>query len=382
MSGTLNIAVVGGGPAGLYFALLTKRDHPRHRVTVFERNPANSTFGFGVVFSRRTLEVFRQTDRLSYEAILQGAETWDSVDVVHRDERIAVHGNAFAGIERIHLLHVLQERCRALGVELHFERPIESLEELSDADLVLAADGVGSRLRDQHPDSFGTRIDARSNHYIWLGTRHRFEGLTLTFRTVQEGLFIAHSYRFSPSMSTFIVECDRDTFLRAGLEGRPVEDSLRFLERVFERDLGGEPLDSNLSRWIQFLIVKNERWYHGRVALAGDAAHTAHFSIGSGTKLAMEDSIALWQALTDVEDPEKALPLYQERRRPQVEEFQAAAFTSLRWFETAHTRMHLAPIEIAWDLMTRSGRVDLESLRRRDPAFIEAHDRFRARRKA
>ncbi|HEX8283430.1 MAG TPA: FAD-dependent monooxygenase [Pyrinomonadaceae bacterium] len=380
----MKINVIGGGPAGLYFALLMRRHDASCEVTVYERNPPDATFGWGVVFSGRTLRNLREADPESHRRITESFETWDNVDVVLRDEKISVRGNDFSGVARLALLNVLQGRCRELGVRLLFNTAVEDVGALADGcDLLVGADGVGSLVRERYADEFRPALAQGRNKYIWYGTRRLFHGLTLTFRESEAGVFAAHSYKFGRELSTFIVECDEGTWARAGLDRMPDAEARGYLARVFGRDLAGEELLSNNSRWINFLLVRNGRWSRGNVVLLGDALHTAHFSIGSGTKLAIEDSIALFRhvsACAGGADVSAALEEFERERRPVIEEYQQAADESRVWFERAGEHYaRLAPLPFAYSLMTRSRRVDMESLRRRDPAFVAAYEEAAAR---
>jgi anthraniloyl-CoA monooxygenase len=369
----MRINVIGGGPAGLYFALLMKRHGVAREVSVYERNPPGATFGWGVVFSGRTLRNLREADEVSHRRITESFETWDNVDVVLRDSKITVRGNDFSGIARLKLLNILQERCAELGVDLRFNTAVEDVDTLAqECDLLVGADGVGSFVRERYAEEFRPTLAAGENRYIWYGTRRLFHGLTLTFRETEGGVFAAHSYKFSKELSTFIVECDEETWRRAGLDRMTDAESREYLGRVFARDLEGEELLSNNSRWINFLLVKNARWGRGNVVLLGDALHTAHFSIGSGTKLAIEDSIELFRHFAAGLDVPAALEAFERARRPVVEEYQRAADESRVWFERAREYVGLEPLPFAYSLMTRSTRVDRESLRRRDPAFVAA----------
>jgi anthraniloyl-CoA monooxygenase len=374
----VRITVIGGGPAGLYFSILMKRLDRRHEITVYERNAPGDTFGWGVVFSDKTLSYLRDNDSESYADITGAFEIWDNVDVVHKDRKITIKGNKFSGIARIALLNILQQRCRELGVDLRFESEVSDLEAVAASDLLVGADGVNSLVRKRYEDVFQPALDVRGNKYIWYGTEQLFHGLTLTFRESDAGVFAAHSYKFNRSLSTFIVECSEQTWRAAELDRVPEQEGCAYLARVFERDLGGHPLLSNNSKWINFVMVKNRRWSAGNAVLLGDALHTAHFSIGSGTKLALEDAIALRGCFETTEDVESALRAFERVRRPVVEEYQAAAYESLLWFESVADRMHLDPLPFAYSLMTRSKKIDHENLRRRDGQFIAAYDAWRS----
>src|SRR6185312_10649455 len=298
---------------------------------------------------------------------------WDNVDVVHRDEKISIHGNSFSGISRLQLLKLLQDRCTELGVELHFKTEVNNVAELAAAcDLLIGADGVNSTIRSLYEPHFQPTLNVRPNKYIWYGTNQLFHGLTLTFRERAGGVFAAHSYKFYQNTSTFIIECDPETWTKAGFETMADAETREYLEKVFAQDLDGHPLLSNNSKWINFLNVKNANWCYENIVMLGDALHTAHFSIGSGTKLALEDSIALKQCFDKTPDVKTVLREFEKVRKPVIEEYQAAALESCIWFENARQYMHLSPIELAYVIMTRSGRVDDESLRRRDPAFMAA----------
>ncbi len=371
----MKINIIGGGPAGLYFAILLKQTDLNHDINVYERNGPADTFGWGVVFSGKTLAHLRQADNKSYQRITDCFETWDNVDVIHRDEKISVHGNSFSGIARIDLLNILQERSIELGVEVIFRSELRADDiEPDNQDLLVGADGVNSTVRQKYSQVFKPELRTRSNRYIWYGTNQLFHGLTLTFRKYEGGVFAAHSYKFSKTTSTFIVECDEDTWDNAGFANLSDEETREFLGRVFARDLGGHELLSNNSKWINFVDVKNRHWSHRNVVLLGDALHTAHFSIGSGTKLALEDAISLKQAFEHTNDVAPALKEFERIRKPIIEEYQAAAVESCIWFENAREYMHLEPVPFAFALMTRSGRVDYESLRRRDPEFIARYE--------
>jgi anthraniloyl-CoA monooxygenase len=371
----MKINIIGGGPAGMYFAILMKKADPTHEITIYERNGPNDTFGWGVVFSGKTLANLRAADPESHAEITRAFEAWDNVDLVYQDSKISIHGNSFSGIARLQLLKILQRRCEELGVELLFRTEVPDADSLRAAcDLLVAADGVNSTARKQYSEYFVPSLDVRPNRYIWYGTKRLFQGLTLTFREYEAGVFAAHSYKFNKTTSTFIVECDPETWDAAGFSAMSDDATRGYLERVFAKDLDGESLLSNNSKWINFVLVKNQNWFFENVVLLGDALHTAHFSIGSGTKLALEDAIALFERFTATESVAAALGDFESTRKPIIEEYQAAAYESMRWFENAQQYMNLRPIELAYAVMMRSGRVDYEDLKKRDPGFIAAYE--------
>lgn len=371
----MKINIIGGGPAGLYFAILMKKSKPEHQVTVYERNGPDDTFGWGVVFSGKTLRNLRAADAESHAEITRAFAAWDNVDVVHHGGKISIHGNSFSGIARLQLLKILQRRCEQLGVELLFRTEVPDVDLLrTSSDLLVAADGVNSTARKQYSNHFVPSLDVRPNRYIWYGTNTLFHGLTLTFREHEAGVFAAHSYKFNKTTSTFIIECDQETWDTAGFSMMSEDETRGYLERVFAKDLDGQSLLSNNSKWISFLLVRNEKWFFENVVMIGDALHTAHFSIGSGTKLALEDAIALFECFTRTETIAAGLKEFEATRKPVIEEYQAAAYESMRWFENARDYVSLGPIELAYALMMRSGRVDYEDLKKRDPGFIAAYE--------
>jgi anthraniloyl-CoA monooxygenase len=371
----MKINIIGGGPAGLYFAILMKRSDPARNITIHERNGPDDTFGWGVVFSGSTLENLSEADEASHAEIRHNFKAWDNVDVILGDSKISIHGNSFSGIARLQLLKILQRRCEELGVRLLFRTEVADIDRLrSDCDLLLGADGINSTVRQQYAARFRPNLSARSNRYIWYGTHQLFHGLTLTFRENEAGVFASHSYKFNEATSTFIVECDPQTWDGAGFARMTDEQTRAYLEAVFSKDLKGQRLLSNNSKWINFVLVKNDPWSFENVVLIGDALHTAHFSIGSGTKLAMEDAIALHQCFQKTGDVSSALVEFESTRKPVIEDYQAAAYESMLWFERARQYMPLSPIELAYSLMTRSGRVDFEELKKRDPEFIAAYE--------
>ena len=372
----MKIVVAGAGPAGLLFALLTRRRHPDYDIEVFEQNAPDATFGFGVVFSRGALEFLARDEPALHAALAHALESWPMQRIVHRDERIDIDGNGFSAIGRLQLLQLLQARCRAAGVVMNFGRVIDP-ESLPRADLIVAADGVNSAIRTRHADFFRPRTALLTNRFAWYGTRRIFECLTLTFRETDHGPFVAHHYRYSPGMSTFIVECEEATWERAGFATMTDAESRRYCEKVFARDLGGRPLLSNKSLWRSFALLENERWTHGNVVLIGDALRTVHFSIGSGTRLAFDDAIALSRALDGAPSIGAALMAFERQRRPVVEKLVAAANRSSYWYERLSDRMAVEPWRLAYDYMTRSGRMTDERLREEAPEFMRLVHRHR-----
>ena len=367
----MKINIIGGGPAGMYFAILMKKADPSHQIKIFERNGPDDTFGWGVVFSGKTLKTLHKADEESHHEITRTFEAWDNVDVVHGNSKVSVHGNSFTGIARLQLLKILQRRCAELDIEVAFRTEIVDIDSLQEhCDLLVAADGVNSTVRQHYTENFKPTLDIRPNRYIWYGTNQLFHGLTLTFRESEAGVFAAHSYKFNQTTSTFIVECDPRMWERAGFVDMTDEQTREFLSAVFAKDLDGRQLLSNNSKWINFVLVKNAKWSFENVVLLGDALHTAHFSIGSGTKLAMEDAVGLQNCLSRIADVPKALAEFESTRKPVIEDYQAAAYESMVWFENAPQRMDLSPTELAFSLMTRSGRVNYEDLKKRDPEFI------------
>jgi len=370
----MKINIIGGGPAGMYFAILMKQADVSHEITVYERNGPDDTFGWGVVFSGKTLANLRAADETSHTEITRDFEAWDNVDVVKDDEKISIHGNSFSGIARIRLLKILQRRCEALRIGINFRDEVNDIESFrGDCDLLVGADGVNSTLRQAFAEKFQPNLSTRPNKYIWYGTNHLFHGLTLTFRENDAGVFAAHSYKFDKRTSTFIVECDPLTWSNAGFDTMSDQQTRAYIAEVFGRDLQGHPLLSNNSKWINFLLVKNASWHFENVVLLGDALHTAHFSIGSGTKLAMEDAIALKSAFDRAANVAAALQEFERTRKPIIEDYQAAAYESMVWFENARDYMQLSPIEVAYSVMKRSGRVNDEELRKRDPEFVKEY---------
>ncbi|GAB2813607.1 bifunctional salicylyl-CoA 5-hydroxylase/oxidoreductase [Lentzea nigeriaca] len=378
----MKIAVVGGGPGGLYFAALMKQLDPAHDITVWERNAPDDTFGFGVVFSDETLGGIENADPEFADAMARRFARWTDIDIHYRGESHTVGGQGFAAMSRKELLRLLQERCRALGVTVHFSTPAPDAHHLREShDLVVAADGLNSLVRQSFSDSFRPVLDRGHNKYMWLGTDLVFEAFQFFIKDTEWGTMQVHGYPYSDSGSTFIVEMRSDVWRRAGFdtgeEFPPGASDDRAVERIrelFAEELAGHQVFANNSKWLSFTTVRNERWHHGNLVLVGDAAHTAHFSIGSGTKLAMEDSLALAACLHEHQDVETALTAYEAERRPVVESTQRAAQASLEWFENIGMYVGQEPTRFCFNLLTRSRRITYDNLRTRDAEFADRVD--------
>jgi anthraniloyl-CoA monooxygenase len=377
----MNVQVLGAGPAGLYAALLLKKRHPRSQGAVTERNPRGATYGWGVVFSDRTLTGLREADFPTYTRITDSFVLWEAIDIHVHNELLRCDGHAFAGIGRRHLLTILQERCAELGVELRFETELDGADKLlAGADLIIAADGANSRTRQLHADWFEPRASEGQARYIWFGTDKVYDAFTFIFRDTPHGLFQVHAYPFDARTSTFIVECRAETWRKAGLEDADEAHSLAFCQQLFADHLGPHRLMSNRSMWLTFMTLHCRRWSHDNLVLLGDAAHTAHFSIGSGTKLALEDAIALANAFEAAPDAARevraTLRQYELGRRPRVEATQRAAAESQRYFENVARYKDFAPRQFAFHLLTRSGRINYDNLKQRDPYFVAGVERW------
>ena len=365
------IHIVGAGPAGLLFALLIKRRFPDWRVAVFEQNPPGATFGFGVVFSLNALAFLERDVPDFHRQLVSRLESWPMQRIVHRGERIDIDGNGFSAIGRLELNQFLQELCVKAGVAIAYHRPVAALDEVAGCDLLVGADGANSFVRRALREEFEPRLEWLTNRFAWYGTRQLFECLSLTFRANADGSFVAHHYRHSQTMSTFVVECDEVTWRRAGLDRMSDDESRAYCERVFAPDLERNPLVSNKSIWRQFPLLAARRWFAGNTLLIGDALRTVHFSIGSGTRLAFEDAIALDRALAEAgDDVPRALAGFERERRPVVEKIMAAANASSYWYERLAEKMKLQPWKLAYDYMTRSGRMTDERLRELSPKFM------------
>ena len=379
----MRIVCIGGGPAGLFLSILMRGASEEHEVTVLERNPPSATYGFGVVFSDATLEEIAAADPPSYAEITRHFHHWDDIDIHYRGERLRSTGHGFSGLARSALLEILSERACELGVDLRTGVDVDDLGPWRDADLVVAADGVNSTVRELHRDRFGPEIDRRPNRFVWLGTTRPFEAFTFYFREDAHGLWRVHAYQYGPTRedgtadSTFIVEAREETWAATGMDPDDEEAAAAFCADLFEEELRGHPLVRNRSIWRRFPTLRTRRWWHENIVLIGDAAHTAHFSVGSGTRMAMIDAIALRRALEEhggrVCD---ALPAYQEARKPEVESLQRAARASLEWFEGTERYMDDEPLQFSFSLLTRSLRITHQDLRVRDPELTRRVDRW------
>jgi len=371
----MRIVGIGAGPAALYFSILMKRAHPESDITLYERNQPDDTFGWGVVFSDETLGGFELADRKTYDEITRRFAYWTDMDTFYGGTCVRSTGHGFCGMSRKELLKVFHRRCRELGVKIEFGHDVTDVEAVRlDADLVLGADGVNSLVRDTYAEHFVPDIDWRKCKFTWLGTTLPLEAFTFIFRENEHGLFQVHAYPFQRDLSTFIVECHEDVWKRAGLDSADEAQTVAYVRELFSDHLEGHELLTNMSVWRTFPTIKNATWHYENVVLMGDAAHTAHFSIGSGTKLAMEDAITLSEAFKEhgTSDVGKVLDIYEESRRVEVIKIQKAAQTSLEWFENSARYMTQHPVQFSFNLMTRSKRITYDNLRVRDPKLVDA----------
>lgn len=375
------VVFIGGGPAGLYGSILLKKAQPDLKIEVYERNRPDDTFGWGVVFSDQTMSGFCAADPESHDAIIRDFHHWDDIDVHFRGEMIRSSGHGFCGIGRRRLLNIFQERADALGVEQHFQSEIGDLEPFADADLIIAADGVNSRVRSRHADVFKPDIAVGKCRFIWLGTRQKFDAFTFAFEETEHGWFQVHAYQFSDDLSTVIVETREETWRAHGLDGYSTEQSIAFCESLFAKYLGGCALMSNAnhlrgSAWLNFNRVLCAQWHHGNIVLIGDAAHTAHFGIGSGTKLAMEDAMSLVSRVAKATDVRQGLQTYQAERSLEALRLQSAARNRMEWFENVARYANLEPRQFAYALLTGSQRIGHANLKLRDSAFVADYERW------
>ena len=373
-----NIEILGAGPAGLYASILLKTLVPSAQIRVTEQNPDDATFGFGVVFSDQALDFLRVDDPHCHALIAPHMERWRSMDLSLAGERVTLDGIGFAAIGRLRLLQILQQRAAELGVTTRFGYELTAIEEIeTGADLVVGADGVNSLLRRSYADQFSPRLEYFDNHFAWFGTARAFDTLTQTFIRSPQGALNAHHYRYSPNMSTFIVECDHDSFVAHGFAEMDEQASADACARLFADTLEAAPLLLNHSHWRRFPRLSCTNWVFGRRVILGDAAHSAHFSIGSGTRLAFEDAIALVGALRESDDLATALQRFQQQRQPIVHKIVEAASRSARWYENFSSHMDLPAMQFGYEYLARSGRMDLDRLRLISPQFVGRYEEFK-----
>lgn len=376
----MKIKIAGGGPAGLYFACLAKKFDPRCEVDVYERNPPDATYGFGVVLAEGGLKHLQQIDSESYERIVAEMQMLSDQLLEHPEGSVIIDSTVQAGaIARLKLLEVLQQCCIERGVRLHFHREIASLDELRDADLIVASDGVNSRIRAHHAREFGTDAWHLKNRYAWYGVEQPYDKSALVFRRVGNGVLVAHYYRYSETMSTFVVECDESTWFESGLADMNDEQRRLYSERAFADHLHGQPLIANHSMWRQFAVVSNQRCVYNNIVLLGDAQRSVHFSIGSGTRLALEDGARLYTSVAENDgDIARSLAHFEQNRSLAVEPLVAAARHSYEWYERFRDKLQLAPLDFAYDFMTRTGRMSDRRLGQRHPRFLERFQQYKS----
>ena len=374
----MKIVIVGAGPAGLYLSLLLKRCGLDLDLTVYEQNAPDATFGFGVVFSDSALEFLKDDDPATHAAITPELERWSNIKIAHRGRTMTIDGVGFTAVGRLHLLTILQREARSAGVDIRYNEPVRDLAQFHDADLIVGADGLNSLVRGSDETRFGTTIRHLTNRFAWFGTTKTFDALTQTFVASRYGHFNAHHYRYAPAMSTFIIECDETTFLAGGFDTMGEDQTRVVMQDVFAEALDGHALVSNRSVWRRFPVVRNETWSAGNKVILGDALHTAHFSIGSGTRLAIEDAIALVRALkAHRNDVPEALARYEAERKPVLDVLVNAANASAAWYERFAEHMALPPYEFAMSYLMRTGRMTETKLRRQSPRFMADYERHR-----
>ncbi len=372
----MKVNVIGGGPAGLYLGIMMKKADPAHEIHLFERNRSDDTFGFGVVFSDATLSHFLGFDPESYERITGEFAYWDTIEVRYRNRAIRSSGHGFCGISRQRLLSLLQERAEALGVRMDFEADITDVDKFRDADLMVGADGVNSTVREAYADRFKPRIDKRKTRFVWLGTTKTFGPFTFIFRPNEHGWFYVHAYQYADNATTWIVECHEDTWRNAGLDTASEADTIAYFEDLYREELDGHPLLANRSLWRDFPVVDCRHWHFDNVVMLGDAVHTAQFSIGSGTKIAMEGAAALSTALNANDDVPTALQAYEDARRDEVGALQSSALISLQWYENARRYDDFEPEQYVFNFLARTKSMTYEALATRDRAYVDGIDRW------
>ena len=368
----MKVTVIGGGPGGLYFSILLKKAMPDCDISIYERNKADDSFGFGVVFSDETLSEFLTRDPQSYDLIRSRFAYWDELDVARDGEKVRITGNGFCGCSRKTLLQLLQQRCHEEGVNLHFEANVDDVSQFSDSDIIVAADGINSTIREKFADDFGTKTELKSNRFVWMGSTRPLDAFTYFFRSTPHGTFVAHTYQYEEGMSTWIFETTDETWKKAGFDTTDEQATIEKLSKIFKEELDGHGLISNRSHWRQFPAVTNKKWHKDNIVLLGDAKATAHYSIGSGTKLAMECAIALADSVIKYKTDTKAVfENYEKLRRNRVEMIQHAANVSLDWFEHMDRHIKHDFMKFAFSVMTRAKKVTFENLALRDPSFTK-----------
>lgn len=368
---SLKIKVVGGGPAGLFFSYLMKKSFPNYQVEIVEQNPSDATYGFGVVFSGRALSFLEQGDAGVVERLKSNMQSWSDQHIVHKGQKVIIDGNSFSAIARITLLKELQALCRDIGVEMTFGKRIETEHPEDDCDILVAADGANSVTRDRYATEFQTQVQELENYFSWYGVETTYDAHTLTFIQQDDGVYCGHHYRYTPAMSTMVAEVDEQTWVSSGMQDMSNDERQIHFQNVFKETLDGKPLVSNRSTWQRWRLVKNGKWHHKNIVLIGDAQRSAHPSIGSGTRLAMEDAIDLWRALQSAgTDIQTAFEQYEKQRRPIREKLNSAAEKSIAWYEDIAKKMSLSPEELALDYMLRTGLMTPQRLAQDSPRFV------------
>lgn len=370
----MKFAIVGGGPGGLFFAYLLKKNQPWHDVVVHEQNAADATYGWGVVFSSVAMAFIREADEAFYQRFVERHQECGYLEVVHRDTHVQLYGNHFSRTSRMQLLEALHSACENVGVNMRFGVRVENGAELSGFDVIVAADGVNSLMRDKLQSELGPRITQRRNLFAWYGTHQLFHAVSLIFRETPHGSFIAHAYQYNAQLSTFLIEASPEAWRSAGLDRMSDEESRVFCEKIFDKDLGGNRLLSNKSSWFHARVIEAGKWHRGNVVLLGDALRTVHFSLGSGTRMAMQDAVALYEAFQDEANVQRAFSAFEQARGGASKQFQNAAARSLDWYESIETKMSLEPVAFAYDYVRRTGRISDDQLRSQNPALMAAYE--------
>lgn len=373
------VNIIGCGPSGLYFAILVRKNFPDAKITIYEGRAENSLAGWGIVINLGTVDLLKRYDPESYDEIMQQAKEWSKVDIYHNDQKISVQGKGYISLSRNVLVNALRRRCAALDIELLFDRKITDMSEVEDCDLLVGADGANSRVRDAYSDKFKTDVDYRTNRFCWLGTPRIFKTVTHIFKQTPTGIFTADGYVYSDTRSSFIPNIDEATWHKSGFESMTTEESVNYLSKVFEAELDGYPLEFDAaSHWRQFPHITNENWSYDNVLLLGDALRTAHFTIGSGTRLAIEDTIVAVQCLSEGDNIASALKEFEKKRRPLMERLQNVAFESMCWFENINDHLEQDIVPFTYDVMTRTSTLGVRSLKFTDPEFLNQYQAYQA----